>query len=198
MRIIRKLAREFAILANQLRYGLQNVSFGEYSKVIGLKNMQIGKNLAVARFLWLEAVSKHAGINYSPKIKIGDNVNISELVHIAAINEIIIGNFVLIGSKVLIGDHNHGCYSSHIHDSPNPPPNRRALHSPGVIIIDDNVFIGDNSIILGNTHIGFGAIIAANSLVVSGTIVQPKTIYAGSPAKMIKKFDDLTKSWIKA
>ena len=150
--------------------------------------MQIGKSLSVARFLWLEAVSKHAEINYSPKIKIGDNVNISELVHIAAINEISIRNFVLIGSKVLIEDHNHGCYSSHTHDSPNTPPNLRALHSPGIIIIDDNVFIGDNSIILGNTHIGFGAIIAANSLVVSGTIVPPKTMYAGSPAKMIKKF----------
>lgn len=53
------------------------------------------------------------------------------------------------------------------------------------IIIEDKVFIGASSIILKGTHIGEGAIIGAGS-VVSGNI-PPYEIWAGNPAKYIKK-----------
>lgn len=53
------------------------------------------------------------------------------------------------------------------------------------IIVEDNVFIGANSIILKGTTIGKGAIIGAGS-VVCGKI-PPYEIWAGNPARYIKK-----------
>lgn len=197
-KIISRIELQIVWLYNKLVYNFDKVSFGKYSKVLGIKNIKIGKNLSVARFFWLEAVLRHEGIDYNPKIVIGNNVNISELVHIAAINEIIIGSNVLIGSKVLIEDHNHGCYSGlEEHSSPEVAPNFRKLYSSGSIVIEDNVFIGDNVVILGDTIIGCGAVIAANTLILSGSRIPPKTIFAGSPARVIKKFNSLTLRWEK-
>ena len=43
--------------------------------------------------------------------------------------------------------------------------------------------------ILDHAVIGENSIIAANSLVLSGTIVEPNSIYAGVPAKRIKTIE---------
>ncbi len=52
--------------------------------------------------------------------------------------------------------------------------------------IEDNVLIGIGSTILDHAVIGSNSIIAANSLVLSGTKVEPNSVYAGVPAKKIK------------
>lgn len=57
------------------------------------------------------------------------------------------------------------------------------------IEIHDNVFIGGNSIIIGNVSIGPNAIIAAGSVVTKD--VPSGTIVGGNPAKVIGKFEDL-------
>lgn len=56
--------------------------------------------------------------------------------------------------------------------------------------ICDYALIGMGSTILDNAVIGEGAIIAAGSLVLSNTIVEPGTLWAGVPAKFIKKVDE--------
>ena len=59
----------------------------------------------------------------------------------------------------------------------------------GDTIIGNDVWIGQNAVILPGVHIGDGAIIGANSVV--GSDVEPYTIIAGNPAKPIRKrFDD--------
>ena len=51
------------------------------------------------------------------------------------------------------------------------------------------MWIGQNAVILPGVHIGDGAIIGANSVV--GRNVEPYTIVAGNPAKVLRKrFDD--------
>ena len=52
------------------------------------------------------------------------------------------------------------------------------------VIIEDNVFIGANSIILKGSHIGKNSVIGAGS-VVTGKIPE-YSIAAGNPAKIIK------------
>lgn len=49
--------------------------------------------------------------------------------------------------------------------------------------------IGMGSVILDHAVIGEGAIIAAGSVVLSNTQVEPGSIYAGVPAKFVKKVD---------
>lgn len=56
--------------------------------------------------------------------------------------------------------------------------------SKGDIIIDDDVWIGQNAIILSGVHIGQGAVISAGAVVTSN--VPPYAIVGGVPAKIIK------------
>lgn len=55
--------------------------------------------------------------------------------------------------------------------------------------IEDNALIGMGSVVLDHAVIGEGAIVAAGSVVLSGTKVEPYSIYAGVPAKFVKMAD---------
>jgi acetyltransferase-like isoleucine patch superfamily enzyme len=91
--------------------------------------------------------------------------------HIDVRGKILIGENVSISDKVSLvtGDHN-----------PADPHFRARFRS---IIIEDHVFIGHRSVILGNIMIGKGAVIAAGSVVTAN--VPPFTIVGGVPAKKI-------------
>ena len=69
------------------------------------------------------------------------------------------------------------------------PPSPEDLPLKGDTVIGNDVWIGQNAVILPGVHIGDGAIIGANSVV--GKDVGPYTIVAGNPAKVLRKrFDD--------
>ncbi|MFW5754261.1 MAG: gamma carbonic anhydrase family protein [Marinilabiliaceae bacterium] len=52
--------------------------------------------------------------------------------------------------------------------------------------IEDNVLVGIGATILDHAEIGTNSIIAANSLVLTGTKIEPNSVYAGVPAKKVK------------
>ena len=56
--------------------------------------------------------------------------------------------------------------------------------------VKDNVLIGMGAIVMDNCIIGENSIIAAGAVVTAGTIVEPGSIFAGVPAKFIKKIDE--------
>ena len=59
----------------------------------------------------------------------------------------------------------------------------------GDTVIGNDVWIGQNAVILPGVHIGDGAIIGANCVV--GSDIEPYTVVAGNPAKVLRKrFDD--------
>ena len=69
------------------------------------------------------------------------------------------------------------------------PPSASDMPLKGDTIVGNDVWIGQNSVILPGVHIGDGVIIGANSIV--GSDVSPYTIVAGNPATQIRKrFDD--------
>ena len=69
------------------------------------------------------------------------------------------------------------------------PPAVSDMPLKGDTVIGNDVWIGQNAVILPGVHIGDGAIIGANSMV--GSDVSPYTIVAGNPATEIRKrFDD--------
>ena len=68
------------------------------------------------------------------------------------------------------------------------PPERADLPLKGDTIVENDVWIGQNAVILPGVHIGSGAIIGANSIV--GSDVAPYTVVAGNPAKTLRaRFD---------
>ena len=68
-------------------------------------------------------------------------------------------------------------------------PDPSEMPFKGDTVIGNDVWIGQNAVILPGVHIGDGAIIGANSVV--GSNVAPYTIVIGNPAKVLRKrFDD--------
>ena len=60
------------------------------------------------------------------------------------------------------------------------------------VIVEDNVLIGANAVVIEGCRIGHDAVVAAGAVVVSD--VQPNTVVAGCPARVIKVKDDKTAS----
>ena len=68
-------------------------------------------------------------------------------------------------------------------------PDPSEMPFKGDTVIGNDVWIGQNAVVLPGVHIGDGAIIGANSVV--GSDVDPYTIVVGNPAKPLRKrFDD--------
>ncbi len=56
--------------------------------------------------------------------------------------------------------------------------------------VEDMVVIGMGATVLNHSHIGTGCIIAAGSVVPEHTVVPPRTLWAGVPAKMRREITD--------
>ena len=68
-------------------------------------------------------------------------------------------------------------------------PDPSEMPFKGNTVIGNDVWIGQNAVILPGVHVGDGAVIGANSVV--GSDVAPYTIVIGNPAKVLRKrFDD--------
>lgn len=110
--------------------------------------------------VWFNAVLR-GDVN---SIRIGDHVNIQDgsVLHtLYQKSTIEIGDHVSIGHNVTV----HGAK------------------------INDYALIGMNAVVLDHVEVGEGAIVAAGSVVLSNTKIEPFSIYAGIPAKFVKKAD---------
>ncbi len=110
--------------------------------------------------IWFNAVVR-GDVHY---IKIGNNVNIQDGVIIHCTYKkapVNIGDNVSIAHNAVI----HGC------------------------TIHDNVLIGMGAIIMDNAVIESNTVIAAGSLITENTIVKAGSVYAGVPAKFLRKTD---------
>ncbi|MEE3497473.1 MAG: CatB-related O-acetyltransferase, partial [Butyrivibrio sp.] len=112
-------------------------------------------------------------------------------------DKLIIGKFCQIaaGVEFVMNDANHQMnavttfpfYTLEGWEMSAPDPSEMPFK--GDTVIGNDVWIGQNAVILPGVHIGDGAIIGANSIV--GSDVDPYTIVAGNPAKPLRKrFDD--------
>ncbi|MBQ6374458.1 MAG: CatB-related O-acetyltransferase [Clostridia bacterium] len=69
------------------------------------------------------------------------------------------------------------------------PPPAADLPLKGDTVIGNDVWIGQNAVVLPGVHIGDGAIIGANCVV--GCDIEPYAIAVGNPARVLRKrFDD--------
>ncbi len=69
------------------------------------------------------------------------------------------------------------------------PPAPSDLPFKGNTVIGNDVWIGQNAVILPGVHIGDGAIIGANSVV--GSDIEPYSVAAGNPARPLRRrFDE--------
>jgi acetyltransferase-like isoleucine patch superfamily enzyme len=118
------------------------------------------------------------------KIYLGNGVGMSSTIFSSS-KLIKIGDHVMIGANVRIFDHDF--HSLNYLDR--RPGGRDHLNEKSAeVIIEDDVFIGTNSIILKGVHIGQGSIIGAGS-VVSIKEIPPFSVVAGNPGQIIKSLN---------
>jgi len=170
--------------------------WGPGCRVYGGRHIRFGRGVFANRNLWLEANTSYRSQTFTPSIAIGDRVAFSDGVHISAIEKIEIGNDVLFGSKIYVSDHAHGNYRGEHQSSSEEPPAERPLGGGGPVTIGDNVWIGDNVVIVGPVSVGRGAIIAANSVVRAE--VPPNAMVAGAPARIVKIYNPKSGLWERA
>lgn len=154
----------------------------------GKKGIQGGKGLTTGHGCRFDLIGK------KKTLFIGDNCEIGDNVHIVAHENVTIGNNVLMASKIFISDTNHGNYRGGVCDTPTSAPNSRKLVTYPVSI-GNNVWIGENVVILPGSRIGDGCIIGANA-VVNGDIAE-RSIAVGIPASVVKRFDENRAEWIR-
>lgn len=154
-------------LLKKIKYNLRITQSYIYGKLF-LKIDKIGKGFVTG-----------FGIKKSKKnhVIIGNNVYIGHRVYLAC--DLDIGNDVLIASNVAFvgGDHRFNIKGKKIKES------GRDIFVK--IVIENDVWIGHGAIILKNLKIGKGSIIGAGSVLTKD--VEPYSIYAGNPAKFIRK-----------
>lgn len=119
--------------------------------------------------VWFHAVIR-GDVN---SIRIGDSVNIQDGAIIHCTYEraaTYIGNRVSIGHRALV----HGC------------------------TLEDDVLVGMGAIVMDHARVQSGSIIAAGAVVLENSVVESGWIWAGVPAKPVKKVSkDLTEGEIK-
>jgi acetyltransferase-like isoleucine patch superfamily enzyme len=111
------------------------------------------------------------------EIRIGDYCSIVGGIFCTA-GRIVIGDYVFISHEVVIAD-SEACAPPDV-----LPQGRAAIaRQGGLIVMEDDVWIGAQAIILGNVHIGAGAIIGAAAVVDRN--VPAYAVFAGNPGRIV-------------
>lgn len=165
-----------------------NVEIGRTARCINKSNkekIKIGENCSI----WATLFCDEGG-----QIKIGPYSTIRYKTIINSAMGINIGKYSIISNNVTIFDHN-----SH----PTAPKKRIDMCKEGFfygdlwsskhaekskVTIEDNVWIGQNALILKGVTIGKGSIVASNAVVTKS--VPPYSIAAGNPAKIVKQIKE--------
>lgn len=126
-------------------------------------------------------------VNRRGNIIIGDRTGISNTIIVAHDATIEIKSDVMIGAGVKI-------YSTDFHSTDFKERIAHINTKSGNVTIEDGAFIGADSLILKNVHIGRKSVIAANSVVTKD--VPDFEIWGGNPARLIRKMENSNESFV--
>ena len=117
--------------------------------------------------VWMNAVLR-GDVN---SIRVGSNSNVQDCAVLHGqrnLYPVIVGDWVTIGHNATV----HGC------------------------VVEDECLIGIGSRVLNNCRIGAGSIVAAGAVVPEHTVVPPRTLWAGVPAKLRRELSDKDRALI--
>jgi acetyltransferase-like isoleucine patch superfamily enzyme len=146
--------------------------------LLPFKNFSVGSNCIIEDFVTIN--------NGVGDVSIGDNVGIG--LSNVIIGPVSIGNYVMLAQNIVISGLNHG-----YEDITTPPRLQKVVTKQ--ITIEDNVWIGANSVVTAGVTIGKHAIIGAGSVITKN--IPQYSVAVGNPAKVIKRYNFERGSWEK-
>lgn len=191
MKILKPIYKYMKRLFLCLAYSSKGVDLDLKSELIVTKS--IGKNIDITESkVYVNSIGSGSKIYKSTcmgNIDIGNNVCIfGEGTIISSVkSSIVIRSYTAIGQNVSIQDSNHridrasvyfmcrDMFGDNVFDD---------MSSKGDVIIEEDVWVGSNSVVLSGVTLGRGSIIGAGSIVTKD--VDPYTIVVGNPARKIK------------
>lgn len=124
-----------------------------------------------------------------PKMILKDGVFIGRYNILSCTNEIVLEENVLLAPFVFLIDNTHN------YQNPNIPIRAQGISSPGPIRIKQGTWLGAFVQVLGGVTIGRNCVIASGSIV--NKDIPDYSIAAGTPAKVIKRYDFELKEWVR-
>ena len=144
--------------------------------IVPFNSFTLGKKSIIESFSTINNMVGDIIIGSNSRIGLGNTI----------IGPVTIGNNVNLAQNITVSGLNHN-----YHD-----PNRTII-SQGVttspIVIEDDVWIGANSVVLSGTNIGKHSVIAAGSIV--NCDIPPFSVAAGNPVRIIKQYNFQKKEW---
>jgi carbonic anhydrase/acetyltransferase-like protein (isoleucine patch superfamily) len=104
-------------------------------------------------------------------IRVGANSNIQDgsIIHTMLGAPVNVGDWVTVGHRVVL----HGC------------------------TVENNCLIGIGAVLLNHVRVGEGSIVAAGAVVAEDTVIPPRSLYMGVPAKLRRKVTEDEEAFIR-
>jgi acetyltransferase-like isoleucine patch superfamily enzyme len=132
----------------------------------GVERISIGDSVIIRDGVWLAAESETSALS------IGDGTYVGHRCHLHSIDPVSIGADCVLADNVMVSTTDHA------------RENRHEVAGTGPIVIGDEVFLGQNAVVLGGVTIGDGATVAAGAVVVKD--VPAGAVVGGVPAKVLR------------
>ncbi|MBC5621936.1 acyltransferase [Butyricimonas hominis] len=162
-----------------IKRGRRSVIYSNIRKdIVPFNSFELGEKSVIESFSTINNMVGAITIGSRSRIGLGNTI----------IGPVKIGNNVNLAQNIIISGLNHN-YSD---------PDKTII-SQGVntseVIIEDDVWIGANSVILAGITIGKHSVIGAGSVVIRD--VPPYSIVVGNPGKIIKQYNFSSQEWTK-
>ncbi len=156
----------------------------------GSSRISIGDSVYIAPGTWLNIPEPDSGTG--PALVLESGCKIGRRCMITAKNLVCLENDVMLGPSVLIADHSHEFSNLDV------PIHAQGLTAGGTVRIERNCWLGHGAAIIctsGELVLGRNTVVGANSVVTQS--VPPFSVVAGSPAKVVRRYDSESGRWIK-
>ena len=137
----------------------RNVKFEDYAEIHGLcsEGLTFGDNVTISRGVMIRPSSYYGG-DLGKGLVMGDHSSIGPYGYVGCSGKITIGSNVMLGPKCSLFAENH------VFENTDSTIKEQGVKQKG-ITIEDDCWIGSNTIILDGVTIGKGSVIAAGSVV---------------------------------
>jgi acetyltransferase-like isoleucine patch superfamily enzyme len=124
---------------------------------------------------------------FTPRLLIGHRVWATACLQVYSAQEVIIEDDVYIAANVFICDCQHGISRADV------PYRRQPLERIAPVHIGRGSWLGQNVVVMPGVTIGEFAVIGANSVVTKS--IPARSIAVGSPARVLRTWDETEKRW---